>query len=101
MPWLRPASRSACAGGLRQRVGPPDRHAEPAGRGQLGQFRQGLRERPSGRHSTAEEYALLVGPVFARLFCDRAEVTGEFIDMVVFHWLAAGRHRYDRCEQGE
>jgi AcrR family transcriptional regulator len=56
---------------------------------------------PSGRQSTAEEYALLVGPVFARLFYDRAEVTAEFIDMVVFHWLAAGRHRYDRCEQGE
>jgi AcrR family transcriptional regulator len=56
---------------------------------------------PSGRQSTAEEYALLVGPVFARLFYDRAEVTAEFIDMVVFHWLAAGRYRYDRCEQGE
>jgi hypothetical protein len=45
--------------------------------------------------------ALLVGPVFARLFYDRAEVTWEFVDMVVFHWLARGRHRYDRCEQGE
>jgi hypothetical protein len=56
---------------------------------------------PSGRQSTAEEYALLVGPVFARLFSDRAEVTGEFIDMVVFHWLARCQHRYDRCEQGE
>jgi hypothetical protein len=48
---------------------------------------------PAGRQSTAEEYALLVGPVFARLFYDRAEVTGEFIDMVVSQWLAAVEHR--------
>lgn len=53
---------------------------------------------PSGRRSTAEEYALLVGPVFARLFYDRAEVTGEFIDAVVAQWLAALDHRYDHCE---
>ncbi len=53
---------------------------------------------PSGRQSTAEEYALLVGPVFARLFFDRAEVTGEFIDTVVTQWLAALGHRYDHCE---
>jgi hypothetical protein len=31
---------------------------------------------------------------------DQAEVTGEFIDMVVSGWLAAVGHRYDRCEQG-
>jgi AcrR family transcriptional regulator len=55
---------------------------------------------PSGRQSTAEEYALLVGPVFARLFYDRADVTDQFIDMVVSQWLAAVEHRYDRCEQG-
>jgi AcrR family transcriptional regulator len=53
---------------------------------------------PSGRQSTAEEYALLVGPVFARLFYDRAEVTGEFIDAVVAQWLATLDHRYDHCE---
>ncbi len=53
---------------------------------------------PSGCQSTAEEYALLVGPVFARLFFDRAEVTGEFIDTVVTQWLAALGHRYDHCE---
>jgi hypothetical protein len=55
---------------------------------------------PSGPQSTAEEYALLVGPVFARLFYDRADVTDQFIDMVVSQWLAAVEHRYDRCEQG-
>ena len=53
---------------------------------------------PSGRQSTAEEYALLVGPVFARLFFDRAEVTSEFIDTVVTQWLAALGPRYDHCE---
>jgi AcrR family transcriptional regulator len=54
---------------------------------------------PSGRQSTAEEYAMLVGPVFARLFYDRAEVTDGFIDTVVTQWLAAVDHRYDHCEQ--
>lgn len=53
---------------------------------------------PSGRQSTAEEYALLVGPVFARLLFDRAEITGEFIDIVVTQWLAALGSRYDHCE---
>jgi len=53
---------------------------------------------PSGRQSTAEEYALLVGPVFARLLFDRAEVTGEFIDTVVTQWLAVLGSRYDHCE---
>ena len=38
------------------------------------------------------------GPVFARLFYDRAEVTGEFIDLVVTQWLAALERRYDHCE---
>ncbi len=42
---------------------------------------------------------MLVGPVFARLFCDRAEVTSEFIDAVVSLWLAAVDRRYDHCEQ--
>jgi AcrR family transcriptional regulator len=53
---------------------------------------------PSGRQSTAEEYALLVGPVFARLFYDRAEVTDGFVDAIVTHWLAGLDHRYDHCE---
>jgi AcrR family transcriptional regulator len=53
---------------------------------------------PSGRQSTAEEYALLVGPVFARLFYDRAEVTDGFIDAIVTQWLASLDHRYDHCE---
>jgi AcrR family transcriptional regulator len=53
---------------------------------------------PSGRQSTAEEYAILVGPVFARLFYDRAEVTDGFIDAIVTQWLAGLDHRYDHCE---
>jgi hypothetical protein len=53
---------------------------------------------PSGRQSTAEEYALLVGPLFARLFFDRAEITSEFIDTVVAQWVAVLDHRYDHCE---
>jgi len=54
---------------------------------------------PSGRQSTAEEYAMLVGPIFARLFYDRAEVTSGFIGAVVSMWLAAVERRYDHCEQ--
>lgn len=53
---------------------------------------------PSGRQITADEYALLVGPVFARFLYDRAEVTSGFIDAVVTQWLAALDHRYDPCE---
>ena len=36
--------------------------------------------------------------VGTRLFYDRAEVTAEFIDLVVNQWLAAVEHRYDHCE---
>jgi AcrR family transcriptional regulator len=45
--------------------------------------------KPSGTQVTAEEYTLLSGPVLARVFFDRAEVTDEFIASVVEHWLAA------------
>jgi AcrR family transcriptional regulator len=45
--------------------------------------------KPSGIHVTAEEYTLLSGPVLARVFFDRAEVTDEFIASAVEHWLAA------------
>ena len=53
---------------------------------------------PSGLQVGAEEYTMLVGPVLARLFFDRAEVTTEFIDDVVAGWLATLRYRYDHCE---
>ena len=53
---------------------------------------------PSGLQVGAEEYAMLVGPVLARLFFDRAEVTAEFIDNVVSGWLANVRCRYDHSE---
>jgi AcrR family transcriptional regulator len=45
--------------------------------------------KPSGIQVTAEEYTLLSGPVLARVFFDRAEVTDEFIASAVEHWLAA------------
>jgi len=41
---------------------------------------------------------MLVGPVLARLFFDRVEVTTEFIDNVVSGWLATLRRHYDHCE---
>ncbi len=53
---------------------------------------------PSGLQVGAEEYTMLVGPVLARLFFDRVEVTAEFIDNVVSGWLATLRCRYDHCE---
>ena len=42
----------------------------------------------SGTQVTAEEYTVLSGPVLARVFFDRAEVTDEFIASAVEHWLA-------------
>ena len=53
---------------------------------------------PSGLQVGAEEYTMLVGPVLARLFFDRVEVTAEFIDNVVSGWLATLRCRYDHSE---
>jgi AcrR family transcriptional regulator len=53
---------------------------------------------PSGLQVGAEEYTMLVGPVLARLFFDRVEVTAEFIDDVASGWLATLRCRYDHCE---
>jgi AcrR family transcriptional regulator len=55
---------------------------------------------PSGRQATAQEYALLAGPVFARLFFDRAEVTSEFTDTVVTGWLLTLDRRYAHSGQG-
>jgi hypothetical protein len=84
-----PAVAPAAEGGLA--------HRNEGGRGLAGQaVRDG--DRSAERQSTAEEYALLVGPVFARLFFDRAEVTGAFIETVVNQWLAALEPRYDHCE---
>ncbi|GGU47671.1 TetR family transcriptional regulator [Streptomyces albospinus] len=42
---------------------------------------------PSGLQITGEQYALLYGPLLARLFFDRAEATDEFIDTLVTQWL--------------
>jgi AcrR family transcriptional regulator len=44
---------------------------------------------PAGRQVTGEEYTLLYGPVMARLFFERSDVTDGFIDTVVTQWLAA------------
>jgi hypothetical protein len=43
----------------------------------------GLQVRPA-------EYALLYGPVLARMFFEREEVTDDFIAAVVARWLATG-----------
>jgi hypothetical protein len=49
-------------------------------------------------HGYAIKTAGLVGPIFARLLYDRAEITGDFIDTVVPQWPAALGSRYDHCE---
>jgi AcrR family transcriptional regulator len=42
---------------------------------------------PSGVQIDDDEYTLLYGPVLARLFLDRGQVTDTFIDAVVTQWL--------------
>jgi AcrR family transcriptional regulator len=69
---------------------------ERIGADRLAAFNQLLA--PSGLAVSAEEYTMLVGPVLARLFFDRVEVTAEFIDNVVSGWLATLRCRYDHSE---
>jgi AcrR family transcriptional regulator len=44
--------------------------------------------KPSGTTITSDEYALLSGPVLARIFFERRPVTDEFIAAVVAQWLA-------------
>ena len=43
---------------------------------------------PSGTTISSDEYALLSGPVLARIFFERRPVTDEFIATVVSGWLA-------------
>jgi AcrR family transcriptional regulator len=43
--------------------------------------------KPSGVELASEEYALLTGPVLARIFFERRAVTDEFIGAVVAQWL--------------
>lgn len=50
---------------------------------------------PAGYRIGADDYMLLVGPLLARLFLERAVVTSEFIDAVVSQWLC----HYDHCGQ--
>ena len=44
--------------------------------------------KPSGTTITADEYALLSGPVLARIFFERRPATDDFIAAVVAQWLA-------------
>jgi AcrR family transcriptional regulator len=53
--------------------------------------------RPSGIQVEPEEYALLSGPVLARIFFERGEVTDSFIEAVVARWLAGRPTPADRC----
>ncbi|MEU8680319.1 TetR/AcrR family transcriptional regulator [Streptomyces sp. NPDC048611] len=43
---------------------------------------------PSGIQINGAEYTLLYGPVLARLFLDRSQVTDAFIDTTVTQWLS-------------
>ncbi len=43
---------------------------------------------PSGVRISDDEFTLLYGPVLARLFLDRGEVTDAFIDAVVAQWYS-------------
>ena len=52
--------------------------------------------RPSGIQVEPEEYALLSGPVLARIFFERGEVTDGFIESVVARWLAGRPTPADR-----
>ncbi|WP_326686133.1 TetR/AcrR family transcriptional regulator C-terminal ligand-binding domain-containing protein [Streptomyces sp. NBC_01795] len=42
---------------------------------------------PAGVRISEDEFTLLYGPVLARLFLDRGQVTDAFIDAVVAQWL--------------
>ncbi|MFI9645722.1 TetR/AcrR family transcriptional regulator [Streptomyces sp. NPDC052040] len=46
---------------------------------------------PAGVQLDDDAYTLLYGPVLARLFLDRGQVTDEFIDAVVTQWLTTLR----------
>jgi hypothetical protein len=50
---------------------------------------------PSGRQVTAEEYTLLYGPVLARLFFERRDVTDDFIRDIVARWCDVGAAAQD------
>jgi AcrR family transcriptional regulator len=42
---------------------------------------------PAGQRVSDEDYTLLCGPVLARIFFDRGEVTSGFLEAVVDQWL--------------
>src|SRR3984957_15802047 len=48
--------------------------------------------KPSGVELAGDEYALLTGPVLARIFFERRVVTDEFIGAVVAQWLTMLPH---------
>jgi AcrR family transcriptional regulator len=48
--------------------------------------------RPSGIQIAGDEYALLSGPVLARIFFERRQVTDEFIQAAVTQWLTARQY---------
>jgi hypothetical protein len=49
---------------------------------------------PSGIQISDDEFTLLYGPVLARLFLDRGQVTDAFIDAVVAQWLTTLQPAY-------
>jgi hypothetical protein len=46
----------------------------------------------SGAQLASDEYALLTGPVLARIFFERRAVTDDFLQAVVAQWLTALPH---------
>jgi AcrR family transcriptional regulator len=48
--------------------------------------------KPSGVQLANDDYALLTGPVLARIFFERRAVTDEFIQAVVAQWLTVFPH---------
>jgi len=48
--------------------------------------------KPSGVELASDEYALLTGPVLARIFFERRAITDEFIEAAVAQWLTVRPH---------
>jgi AcrR family transcriptional regulator len=46
---------------------------------------------PTGRQLSTDEYTLLYGPVLARIFYERHDVTDDFIEKIVAQWLVRPR----------
>jgi AcrR family transcriptional regulator len=84
-----PASRAAVLAVTAQADSDPDsdRALIELTEDRLGALNELLK--PSGVRLERQEYALVYGPVLARIFFERGEATDDFIQDVVARWLAA------------